>query len=77
MLQDGKSFSAELFQAGAESFNVVVVGAVATVAEGLGNFPAVFDVGFGDVEKDDSLDGVAGASGSIHNGGFFAVPAAD
>ena len=47
---DGEGLLAELLEAVAESDDVLIVFAGAAVAEGLGGLPAVFDVGFGDVE---------------------------
>ena len=49
MLEDGESLGAELFEASAESFNVFVVFAVATIAKSFGGVEAGFNIGFGDI----------------------------
>ena len=62
---------------GTESEDILIVFAVAAVADDFGSLPAVFDVGFGDIEENDGFDGVAGGGGGIDDGVFFAGPAAN
>ena len=74
---DGEGFVAEFGEAVTKDLHVAIVGAGATVAENLGGFEARFDIGFGNVQNDDSLDVVAGGGSGKQNLVFFARPTSD
>lgn len=75
--ENRESLGAEFVEAVAERLEVLVVLAGAAVTEGFGGLPAELNVGFGDIEKDDGLNLVAGFAGGCHNGVLFAGPAPD
>ena len=49
VLHDWEGFGVEFFKASMESFDVLIVAAVTTIAKGFGGDPTVFNVGFRDI----------------------------
>lgn len=75
MLEYWDGLGAKFFKASMEGFDVAVVSAVAAVTKSFGGSPAVFYVGFGNIEKNYCFYRVIGFGGGGKNLIFFASPA--